>query len=397
MTDNLDDLAINKLRDYVRIRSVHPNINYDECISYLRRYANDLGLQVQMFETVPKKPVLVMTWEGLEPELPSILLNSHMDVVPVFEESWTYSPFEARLVDGVIYGRGVQDMKSVAISYLEAVRRLKNRGIRLKRTVHLSFVPDEEKGGVLGMKTFVTSEHYNKLNVGFAFDEGLASPDDSFVVYNGERTIWHLKVICPGMSGHGSLLLPDNCGEKLRYMIDKFMDLRNESKKKLENDPELTIGDVTSVNLTVISGGIQNNVIPEKFTASFDLRLALSVNFAEFENTIKQWCAEAGSGVTYEFEQKDLFVPPTKVDNSNPYWVAFKEALDKMNIPIKVRTFPGGTDSRFIRLKGTLALGVTPLRHTRPGIHEHNENITTSAFLEGITVYEAVIQNVANV
>ncbi|OWR48450.1 aminoacylase, partial [Danaus plexippus plexippus] len=61
------------------------------------------------------------------------------------------------------------------------------------------------------------------------------------------------------------------------------------------------------------------------------------------------------------------------------------------------RTFPGGTDSRFIRLKGTLALGVTPLRHTRPGIHEHNENITTSAFLEGITVYEAVIQNVANV
>nr|XP_032516403.1 aminoacylase-1-like [Danaus plexippus plexippus] len=253
MTDNLDDLAINKLRDYVRIRSVHPNINYDECISYLRRYANDLGLQVQVFETVPKKPVLVMTWEGLEPELPSILLNSHMDVVPVFEESWTYKPFEARLVDGVIYGRGVQDMKSVAISYLEAVRRLKNRGIRLKRTVHLSFVPDEEKGGVLGMKTFVTSEHYNKLNVGFAFDEGLASPDDSFVVYNGERTIWHLKVICPGMSGHGSLLLPDNCGEKLRYMIDKFMDLRNESKKKLENDPELTIGDVTSVNLTMIS------------------------------------------------------------------------------------------------------------------------------------------------
>lgn len=45
---------------------------------------------------------------------------------------------------------------------------------------------------------------------------------------------------------------------------------------------------------------------------------------------IKQWCAEAGSGVTYEFEQKDLYVPPTKVDNSNPYWVAFKEALDKM-------------------------------------------------------------------
>ncbi|KOB72895.1 Aminoacylase, partial [Operophtera brumata] len=36
---------------------------------------------------VPKKPVVVITWQGAQPELPSILLNSHMDVVPVYEGS----------------------------------------------------------------------------------------------------------------------------------------------------------------------------------------------------------------------------------------------------------------------------------------------------------------------
>ncbi|XP_045769333.1 aminoacylase-1-like [Maniola jurtina] len=397
MTDYANDPAVSNLRDYLRIRSVHPNINYDECIAYLRRQASELGLPVQVYEVVPKKPVLVITWEGLEPSLPSILLNSHMDVVPVFEKSWIYPPFEARIVDGVIYARGVQDMKTTGVQYIEAVKRLKNKGIRLKRTLHLSFVPDEEVGGGNGMGEFVKSEHYRSMNVGFALDEGLASPDDSFVVYNAERSIWHVKVICPGKSGHGSLLLPDNSGEKIRYIIDKFMDLRKESKTKLENDPELTTADVTSVNLTMLNGGIQSNVIPEKLSVTFDLRLALSVNVVEFENMMKQWCSEAGDGVTYEFLQKADHVAPTRVDDSNPYWVAFKAAVDKLKVPLKVRTFPAGTDSRYIRELGVSALGFFPYRHTRPALHEHNESLRASVFLDGITVYEDIIPALANV
>ncbi|XP_039754767.1 aminoacylase-1-like [Pararge aegeria] len=396
MTDYANDPAVSNLRDYLQIRSVHPDINYDECITYLRRQAADLGLPAQVYEVKPKKPVLVMTWEGLEPSLPSILLNSHMDVVPVFEKSWTYPPFEARIVDGVIYARGVQDMKTTGIQYIETVRRLKEKGIRLKRTVHLSFVPDEEVGGHNGMSEFVRSDHYKQMNVGFALDEGLASPDDNFVVYNAERSIWHVTVTCPGKSGHGSLLLPDNCGEKIRYIIDKFMDYRRESKAKLDSDPGLTIGDVTSVNLTMLHGGIQNNVIPEKLTASFDLRLALSVNFEEFENMIKQWCAEAGDSVTYEFEQKDHYVAPTSVDDTNPYWIAFKAAIEKLSVPLKVRTFPGGTDSRFIRLQGVSALGFFPYRRTVPGLHEHNESLRVSEFINGIAVYEDIIPALAN-
>jgi len=59
-----------------------------------------------------------------------------------------------------------------------------------------------------------------------------------------------MLVHCPGTTGHGSLLLPDTAGEKVRFIIENFMDFREQEKKKLDSDPSLTIGDVTSVNLT---------------------------------------------------------------------------------------------------------------------------------------------------
>lgn len=42
------------------------------------------------------------------------------------------------------------------------------------------------------MKKFVHSPEFASLNVGFALDEGLASNDDTFGVYYGERTIWRM-------------------------------------------------------------------------------------------------------------------------------------------------------------------------------------------------------------
>lgn len=114
-----------------------------------------------------------------------------MDVVPVFEEHWSHPPFAADIDDdGKIFARGSQDMKSVGVQYLAAIRALKRDGIQLKRTIHIIFVPDEETGGVLGMKLFVHTDEFKALNVGFALDEGIASPNEEFPVFFAERTIW---------------------------------------------------------------------------------------------------------------------------------------------------------------------------------------------------------------
>ena len=51
-----------------------------------------------------------------------------MDVVPVDADKWTKAPWGGEVIDGNIYGRGAQDMKSVSIQYLEALSQLKSSG-----------------------------------------------------------------------------------------------------------------------------------------------------------------------------------------------------------------------------------------------------------------------------
>ncbi|KPJ21267.1 hypothetical protein RR48_00683 [Papilio machaon] len=71
----------------------------------------------------------------------------------------------------------------------------------------------------------------------------------------------------------------------------------------------------------------------------------------------KAMVAEAGAGVTYSFNQKDPYVPPTVVDNTNPYWVAFKAAADKLGV---------GRDHGppFGMVKRTSAIHLSPFRET---------------------------------
>jgi aminoacylase len=58
------------------------------------------------------------------------------------QEKWTHGPFGAdKDKDGNIFARGAQDMKGVGVQYLEAVRRLMSKGVRLRRTVHILYVP----------------------------------------------------------------------------------------------------------------------------------------------------------------------------------------------------------------------------------------------------------------
>lgn len=74
--------------------------------------------------------------------------------------------------------------------------------------------------------------------------------------------------------GHGSLLLADTVGEKFHYILNKMMELRRSQIQRMQLCPELTLGDVTSVNLTKVHGGVQNNVIPAHLEASFDIRVS---------------------------------------------------------------------------------------------------------------------------
>ena len=89
--------AVTLFREYLRIKSVQPDPDYDSCVSFLTRMANELELPYRVVEMVKGKPIFLMTWEGTEPELPSLLLNSHTDVVPVYPGEYFLLAYRTRL------------------------------------------------------------------------------------------------------------------------------------------------------------------------------------------------------------------------------------------------------------------------------------------------------------
>jgi aminoacylase len=177
-----DAAAVENFRSFLRMKTVHPDpsAGYEEAGVLFKRYADELGLSFERLDLAPGHPIFILTWAGSDAAAPSIVLNSHMDVVPVDMEKWTKAPWDAELVDGKIYGRGTQDMKCVSIQYIEAVARLKARGYTPKRTIVLLYVPDEEVGGNRGMKMLVAHAKANELNMGLVLDEGLANASGKY-------------------------------------------------------------------------------------------------------------------------------------------------------------------------------------------------------------------------
>lgn len=92
----------------------------------------------------------------------------------------------------------------------------------------------------------------------------------------------------------------------------------------------MNLGDITSVNMTMLEGGTQLNVIPPELSAGFDVRIAPEANPRVLEETIIGWCREAGDGVRLEVLKRDKQTTPTKLDDSNPWWLKFKSECDKM-------------------------------------------------------------------
>lgn len=82
------------------------------------------------------------------------------------------------------------------------------------------------------------------------------------------------------------MLLENTAGEKLYYILDKYLEFRNAEAQRLSDNPELTIGDVTTVNLTVVDGGQQINVVPPVIVAKFDIRVAYDLPFDEMDKEV---------------------------------------------------------------------------------------------------------------
>lgn len=148
----------------------------------------------------------------------------------------------------------LQDMKCVGMQYLEAIRKLKLSGFEPNRTIYLSYVPDEENGGLDGAKKLAESDVFEKMNVAFILDEGMPSPNEKYQVFYAERSLMWLVIKATGSPGHGAKLYDNTALENLLKSIEIIRSFREAQFDMVKTGlkPE---GDVVSVNMVFLKAG----------------------------------------------------------------------------------------------------------------------------------------------
>ncbi|XP_007043100.2 PREDICTED: aminoacylase-1 [Theobroma cacao] len=396
---------ISRFQEYLQINTAQPSPDYQKSTHFILSQANSISLESQVIEFVKGKPVVLLKWPGSDPSLPSVLLNSHTDVVPSEYSKWVHPPLGAHIDgEGNIFARGTQDMKCVGMQYLEAIRRLKSSGFHPKRSLYLSFVPDEEIGGHDGAEKLAYSDIFKDLNVDVVLDEGLASPDENYRLFYGERTPWWLVIKATGAPGHGAKLYDNSAMENLFKSIESIRRFRA-SQFDLVKAGLKAEGEVISVNMAFLKAGIPSptgfvmNLQPSEAEAGFDIRIPPTANAESLEKRIVEEWAPASRNMTFEFKQKgtlhDNLGRPlqTAIDKSNPWWTLLEEAIKKANGKIgKPEIFPASTDARYFRQLGLPAIGFSPMANTPLLLHDHNEFLNQAEYLRGIDVYESIIK-----
>ena len=153
------------------------------------------------------RPNILCYYYGNEGEKSQrIVILTHMDVVPAGDiGKWTVTkPFEPRVVNNKIYGRGSEDNGQGLISSLYGVKALMNLGIRGKKTVVLAFVSDEETGNRYGLDHLLKEhpELFRKDDVVIVPDGG--EPDGMFIEV-AEKNILEFRVRTVGKQVHAMM------------------------------------------------------------------------------------------------------------------------------------------------------------------------------------------------
>jgi len=145
---------------------------------------------------LPERPNLYVRLRSPEGrDAPAVVLNGHLDVVPVGDLSrWRFDPFAGERADGAIWGRGSADMKGPVAAGLMAVLALRECSVPLAADVHVHLVIGEETGG---LGTLFALSHEPP-----ARGEIVLEPSQSRIVVAGGGSV-QFTVRATGKAAHG--------------------------------------------------------------------------------------------------------------------------------------------------------------------------------------------------
>lgn len=294
---------------------------------------------------------------------PTIALNAHGDVVPP-GRGWTRDPYGAELIDDpdhglVMFGRGVAVSKSDFATYtwaLLALLELEKHGIPLNGVVELHFTYDEEIGGNIGPKRLV-EQHLTMPSM--AISAGF-----SYAVTSAHNGCIHLEVVVNGKSGHAAI--PSTGVDALEAATDILNALYSHRAELAQKHSKVRGIDTPTLNVGLIQGGINTNVVPDRVTLRLDRRVIPEESAVESEARLRELIAAAVAhrpDISVDIKRIMLAEPLIELPEAARMIIALRtHAEAEFGVSIPVHGVPLYTDARHYSTAGipTVLYGAGP-------------------------------------
>lgn len=233
---------------------------------YIVHYLEGLGVEVHLLpnEEGNKQSVHCRIGPAVDG---GIVLSGHTDVVPVAGQDWKTAPFTLSKLGDKWYGRGSADMKGFLACCLAMVPSFLQAD--LKRPIYLAFSYDEEIGCLAGAELAETIMRFYPESPRYALigEPSLLQP------LLGHKGICVLKTTVHGSAGHSSRIKSEVSA--IHEAAKLVVWLENKMEDWIENgsnDPRFTPPHST-IHIGQIQGGIAPNVVADKCTFYWDVRI----------------------------------------------------------------------------------------------------------------------------
>ncbi len=387
--------AVELARELIRIDTSNPPGNETPAAEFLARHLAAAGVEAELIGPDPARLNLVARIKGAG-TAPSIAMLAHTDVVPAPPEGWSVPPFEGRIVDGRLVGRGATDMKNELAARAAAFAALARRPEPPAGDVVLIAQSDEEANvSDVGM-SWLARERPD-IAFDFSLDEGggivldLADGRRLVTVSVGEKVVTGVRLRFHGRGGHASVptravnplglaaraterLLAASAPAAVVPGVARALDVLGAPADAAAAVTWATgqnpiLGDLLAAmtRLTVTPTGLgtyePRNVIPPYADVICDCR-ALP---GQGEDDIRAHLDRALAGIPYEMEFLEPLEGGTESPTDTPLYEVIARYVEErlpgaLLLPI-INT--GFTDSHWVRThRDTVAYGFAPVFHT---------------------------------
>lgn len=244
-------------------KSVNPPGDGRESIRICQEKLAAEGFECERIGELDIMPILIATLD--RGEGPALMYNAHVDVVPTGNlDAWDYPPFEGRVVNGRVYGRGAGDDKASVVAQIMGAIAVARSGVPIKGALIVNIDGDEETGGLHGAQ-------YMVANMPRRPDFVVAGEQTLNRICVGERGISNATITVYGRAAHAAL--PWEGVNAIDGMVKILTALEYELWPKLEARRHPLFDPPSTHTVSMIEGGVRENVVPDRCRVYIDRRL----------------------------------------------------------------------------------------------------------------------------